>query len=380
MPMDNPFHYSEPALPKRFCNRTKELRELKDFVQTGNRVVLVSERKLGKTSLIKRLLNTLPKKDFIGVYIDLWGTFDKESFISAYAAAFAEHQDSTSSKAFRFLKQYFNQLIPSITLTTSGRIELQLDQHKSTRTQDIERVLQMPQALAEKLNKRVVVAIDELQTITQYGDDVLEQQIRRISQFHDKVSYLYAGSHSGKIDELFNHPRRALYKSAVFYPIEPISENHWRSFIRDTFKLGDRQIDKDAIKALFTITEGNPFYNQFICFILWEQTNAGEMVTIDKVHEALEIILRREDFRFCGMWEVLTQQQKRVLLGLAKRPEIGPFSKKFAEAVSISSISSVQSAFEQMMNRGILVKAQGKFNFSDIFFRTWLLRRFSMSI
>lgn len=375
--MDNPFQYSEPALPKRFCNRTEELKDLKNFIKTGNRVVLVSERKLGKTSLIKRLLSTLPQKDYVGVYIDLWGTFDQNSFIKAYASAFAEHQAAEQSRVLRFLKQYIQQLIPSVRLTSSGHIELQLENRSQQATmQDIEAVLQMPQALAEKIKKRVVVAIDEFQTVAHYHDDRLERHFRSASQFHDKVSYIYSGTNNLKMEDLFNHPERALYKSAVYYPLSAIPESHWRAFIRETFKLGQREVDKAALKRLSHFTEGNPFYNQFVCFVLWEQTEPGDVVTAEKVQEAIEIIITREDFRFCGIWELLTQIQKRVLLGLAKKPSIAPFSKSFAEATSVASVSSVQSAFEQMMSRGILVRQQGQFSFSDIFFRTWLLKRF----
>ena len=54
--MVNPFKYGGIVGADAFCNRTQELKDLSRAMQNGDRLFLYSERRLGKTSLIKRVL------------------------------------------------------------------------------------------------------------------------------------------------------------------------------------------------------------------------------------------------------------------------------------------------------------------------------------
>jgi len=57
----NPFYYGNEVYQDDFCNRTDELKELKQDVYSGLNVLLYAPRRSGKTSLLKKLQNTLKK-------------------------------------------------------------------------------------------------------------------------------------------------------------------------------------------------------------------------------------------------------------------------------------------------------------------------------
>ena len=85
--MTNPFQYGSIVAGDAFCNRRTELRDLQRAVENGEKVFLYSERRLGKTSLVRTVLDSLPRKRFVGVYVDLWPTDSEASFAAATARA-----------------------------------------------------------------------------------------------------------------------------------------------------------------------------------------------------------------------------------------------------------------------------------------------------
>lgn len=376
--MDNPFRYGVPVTKQAFCNRKQELADLRSFVESSNNVVLVSERKQGKTSLIKLFLNSLPKKQFIPVYIDLWGMMDEGDFIHKYASAFAEHQSFSSKRIIRFLQKYIGDFMPSVTIDTSGSVEVKLNKTIKTSTQQLEHVLNTPQQLALKVNKQVVVVIDEFQEISQFDQPKIEKVLRSITQFHDKVSYIFASSELTMMNELFNHPKRSLYRSASFYPLPPIAAHHWHGFIKKRFAAGERTVLKAAIKAIYKMTEGNPFYTQFLGYILWEQSSEGSTIDKEDVDNAIETIISRESYRFMALWQNLTHNQKRVMVGLAFNKNAQPFSQDFAQQIKVSSSSSIQLALQNLVAQGLVLHEPGRYCLGDKFFVLWIKRNFKV--
>lgn len=57
--MINPFQYGGIVGPEAFCNRAQELHDLKRAATNGDRLLIYAERRLGKTSLVKHVLDSL---------------------------------------------------------------------------------------------------------------------------------------------------------------------------------------------------------------------------------------------------------------------------------------------------------------------------------
>ncbi|QEG02621.1 Archaeal ATPase [Stieleria maiorica] len=76
----NPFSYGGIVGNGAFCNRARELGDLRETMKSAGRCFVYAERRMGKTSLILRALNKLPKKQFVPVYVDLWPTDGSAAF------------------------------------------------------------------------------------------------------------------------------------------------------------------------------------------------------------------------------------------------------------------------------------------------------------
>jgi hypothetical protein len=72
--MKNPFQYGGVVSGDAFCNRKQELEDLLKAMESGEKLFVYSERRFGKTSLVRFALDKLPKKQFASAYVDLWPT------------------------------------------------------------------------------------------------------------------------------------------------------------------------------------------------------------------------------------------------------------------------------------------------------------------
>ena len=57
--MENPFKYGCVVSGDHFCERAKAERELRSFVKSGQNVFIQGERRMGKTSLVKKAVSGL---------------------------------------------------------------------------------------------------------------------------------------------------------------------------------------------------------------------------------------------------------------------------------------------------------------------------------
>ena len=122
--MKNPFQYGGVVSGDSFCNRKKELADLLRAMGNGEKLFVYSERRFGKTSLVRFALDKLPKKQCFSAYVDLWPTDGPLSFATAMAKAIAESMSTKVEKALELAKVFFGRLSPSITINDQGKPEI----------------------------------------------------------------------------------------------------------------------------------------------------------------------------------------------------------------------------------------------------------------
>ena len=372
----NPFQYGGPVGADAFCNRVQELKDLRRAVQNGERLFIYGERRLGKTSLVERVIENLSRRSFLPIYVDLWPTDGADAFVKTVGKAIAEAAASKADKVLELTKSIFRNLTPSVSFDESGHPVVSLGARPGTEKRpELEDVLQAPARLAAKVNKRVVLVFDEFQRIAEYGDDLVERMFRSVTQHHRGICYLLLGSRKHVMQEMFLNVSRPLYRAAGHYPIGMIAAEHWLPFVRERFETADKQIGDRLIVELVSLTEGHPFYTQHLAHALWEITPSGDVVTEDQLAEAVETLLNREDSAYKILWESLSRTQQRLLRGLAAEgTDARPFSKDFVDRYGLGSSSSVQTATRALMDRDVVDRDAGSMIIVDRFLRVWLRR------
>ncbi|MCF7816818.1 MAG: ATP-binding protein [Kiritimatiellales bacterium] len=372
--MRNPFQYGGVVSGESFCNRTKEVAELKRAIENAEKLFVYSERRLGKTSLIRKVLRELPKEEFLTVYIDLWPTDGETSFVLACAKAFSEAMATTTDKLLQTAKTFFSRLVPSVSANDDGKpvVTFGFDQ-KRPDVPLLEEILAMPAQAAEKEGKRVVVVFDEFQQILEYESDVVERLLRSSIQHQTDVAYVFCGSRKHLIRQMFMDSQRPMYRSGSHYPLGLITEDHWQGFIAEKFTETGKRIGAETISAICRLTEGHPFYTQHLCHPLWELCETGGEVKPGMIDQATTLLLDRESYAFMNLWESLPRNSRRLLKGIAaEAPGIQVFSSEFLRKYQLGSSSNAQRAVEQLLKKDVIDKEEGSVVIPDRFFRLWI--------
>ncbi len=374
--MTNPFHHSGLAGKDTFCNRKKELQQLRRSMENGERAFLYSERRIGKTSLVKQALASLSKQEYLGAYVDLWPTDDEISFSIAMARGIAESLASRADKMLDVARQFFGAMAPSITVDSEGKPTLTFAQRDvSGDHPDLRNVISSPAAIARRRKRKIVVVLDEFQRILDYPSDIVERTLRSIIQDQQAVSYIFLGSRKHLIRQMFLDQNRPLYRSGSHYPLGPIATEDWIPFIRTRFLRSGREIKTDLIRDICNTTGGHPFYTQHLCHVIWELSEANQPVERETLGTALDTLLERESYAYTVLWESLGINHQRFLKGLANEPRgTRIYSAEFVGRYRLTSPASAQRVVKVLLDRDLIDHDNGSFVITDRFFGSWVRR------
>ncbi|MDF7799642.1 ATP-binding protein [Pontiellaceae bacterium B1224] len=372
--MRNPFQYGGVVSGESFCNRTREAADLRRSVENAEKLFVYSERRLGKTSLIRKVLADLPTDEYLTVYIDLWPTDGETSFVLACAKAFSEAMSTSTDKLLNTARTFFSRLVPSISANDDGKavITFGFDQ-KRPDIPLLEEVLAMPAKAAKKEGKHIVVVFDEFQQILEYESDAVERLLRSSIQHQSEVAYIFCGSRKHLIQQMFMDSQRPMYRSGAHYPLGLIAEDHWQTFVSGKFQETGKQISPEIISELCALTEGHPFYTQHLCHPLWELCETGGAATSEMIQQATSLLLDRESYAFMNLWDSLTRNARRLLKGVAAEP-VGTqvFAAEFIRKYQLGSSSNAQRAVDLLLKKDIIDKQEEGIVIPDRFFRLWI--------
>jgi len=374
--MINPFQYGGVVGKESFCNRRKELKALVRAMENGERFFVYSERRMGKTSLVRLALDHLPKRRFVCAYVDLWPTDGDASFAASTAKALAERLGGTAGKLLQAAKTWFGRLSPTITTDEEGRPKVVFTIHRGRDAEpELEEVLSAPERIAERRKCRVVVVFDEFQQVLEYPNSRVERKLRSVIQSQKGVSYVFLGSRKHLIQKMFLDQSRPLYRAGGHYELGPIAAPEWTPFIRRRFLASKRGISDAMIQELCRLTGGHPFYTQHLCHALWEISEMGKAVKPESLETALSLLLERESYAYSALWDSLALNQQRFLRGIALEPEdVKVFASEFLQRYGLRTASNAQRVVPALLERDLIDRSRGSFMITDRFFRIWVQR------
>ena len=186
--MKNPFKFGEAVTGEWFANRKREIEEIKGMIDAAQNIFIYSYRRLGKTSLIKTVLSSLSDRTYVKVYMDIHRASSAAQFVEEYSRSVTQSFLSRRGR-FKVIKSFFTRITPSFELTESGSWKVIFEFSKTTKGVEraLEEVCELPQIIAEKYNKKVVVVFDEFQEIEQFNGVSFERKLRSFIQHHSKV-------------------------------------------------------------------------------------------------------------------------------------------------------------------------------------------------
>jgi hypothetical protein len=370
--MKNPFVYGETVTGVYFCNRIQEIRELVNDIQNGTNVIIFSPRRYGKTSLINQVLEIARQKDIISFYVDLYPAVNKQKFIEIYAQAISSGLTGKTSSIVKKLKEYLPRIIPKVVMDDqSVQFEFGFD-HRGSLSPHVDDLLKAAKKVADQHNKNAVVVFDEFQEIASFDDQEIERKMRSVFQHHRNVSYIFMGSKTHLMRDIFNNPNRPFYKSGKHFPLGKIDSNELGNFAANKFKTTGINITEHELKEIIEVTECHPYYFQMLCHVLWEITRDDKAVKLGHIEEAVGILISRESSAYMAIWDSLTVKQKKLLIALMQERNPAIYSRQFLEKHGLGAPSSLQKATKKLISMELIQQANGSYELVDLFFKRWV--------
>lgn len=161
---ESPFVFGVKVEGDAFTDRKEETETLKMNFTYGVNTILISPRRMGKTSLVDKASRLVESNDIRIARMDAFGCRSEEDFVNAFATAVIR---ATSSKWEEWME---NAIGPDPLSDFSVSLEYVSD--KKT-TEDI---LQLPEVIAKEKSCRIVICIDEFQQIGDFPDSLTFQK------------------------------------------------------------------------------------------------------------------------------------------------------------------------------------------------------------
>ena len=199
----NPFVYGEVVPAAAFVDRVAELDRLVGDLAAGQKVFLISPRRYGKSSLIRRALAAMSRQGALTVEVTVSSFSSYVAFLEGYARALAA-AETKWDRARTWLRDAISSTRVDLSADAPvdpsghGAASMRVAFPNARSDRDISRLAQevfaLPARLAETRRRNVVVALDEFQAIGGFNGGSVEHAMRAAVQHQREVGYVFAGS------------------------------------------------------------------------------------------------------------------------------------------------------------------------------------------
>ena len=371
----NPFYLTNRIPSQFFCDRETETRQLLKSIENQENVVLMAQRRIGKTGLINHCFDLEYVRDnFYTVSIDILHTSSLKEFAKELGnAAFV-----TVAQKNEKLRRNFLTTLKSLTasigydpVTAAPTFNIRLGDVESP-GYSLDEIF----AFLEAADRPCIIAIDEFQRIANYPEKNVEELLRGKIQKLTNTHIIFAGSERRILSEMFQSDKRPFYQSATAIQMDPIAPDRYYSFAQDQFAKSGKTLKREAFDIIYNLFEGITLYVHRVLHDCYYYTDAGEICS-----EAEAELFSGNYINECGakIKEILSgisESQKELLYAVsAEKTATGITSGAFIKRHNLKSASAVQSAAKALIEAGILTKKGYAYSLSDPMTRIWLEKR-----
>ena len=265
------FPSEEPVRPPgKLIGRRNDVEELASELSDGLHRVLAAPRRTGKSTVCEATVAALRRKRFYTVSVSLF----KYTNAASLAEALARETLANRSAVKRLIERTRNLgsgALSGRSLTAVLRVKSELGEaveialeparRRRDPLQELSAALELPQRIAERDDRQLILLIDELQQLTSgaYGDpEQITQRLRETIHASPRVTCLFAGSVEHLMRDLFSNQHRALYQFGGFHELSRITEDEWRAGLGERFAQDDCTVDEEALERIIASGDGHP--------------------------------------------------------------------------------------------------------------------------
>ncbi len=294
-----------------------------------NNLVLISQRRTGKTSLLKQLPVRLGD-NYQAVYIDGQALGLDPGLPNFFLSLATEIAFALEDRKFEITPPEMSDFADSPAAY-------------------FERVFlaNVRQAIGERHLLLMLDEFEELESAVRRGD--LEPSIfgflRHLIQHTENLSVIFCGTH--RLEELAADYWNVLFNISLYRHIGFLEKTEAMRLIQEPVAPFNMRYDDLALDKIWRVTAGHPYFLQLLCHSLVNQHNKSQhsYITVANVNDALEEILASGEAHFMYLWAESTSVERLVLTALSR---MAPLT---GQATAISLV-------DYLSERGVSVERQ----------------------
>jgi AAA+ ATPase superfamily predicted ATPase len=371
--MESPFQFGTLATKENFIDRNEDRAMLKQLLTSHINVMLISPRRWGKSSLVKRSMEELTseKNDIKVCFIDAFSISSEAEFYRTFASKVIECASTKFEKWAEDAKNLLNGVIPQLVIKDQVTDFMAFDIKFKPEEKDKLTILQLPETLAKKKGIKIIVCIDEFQQLSnlaEYKD--MEGKMRSVWQQQEQTTYCLYGSKRHMMMDIFNNSNNPFYRFGQVVFLDKITKNNWMPFIIEGFRKTNKHISEDYASQICDIVECHSWYLQQLSFFIWTKTE--KEVTADDFNYGVKQLLNINTPMFQSDSNKLTPAQLELLRAIAAG-ETKFSSAEVNSKYNLGNPNTLAKNKRSLQEQDIIEKTKDNtFHFVDPIFKLWI--------
>lgn len=362
---------------ENFTDRKNETKRLLLNFQQGINTILISPRRIGKTSLVRKVCELAQSDDLKIVYLDIFSCRSDREFYDAFATAILRQTSSKLEEWIDNAKRFLSRITPKFSIGTDPMTDFSVSLELNTKSEDVTDILQLPEKIALEKGIKIVVCIDEFQQISEFSDSkIFQKRLRTVWQLQENVSYCLFGSKKHLMNELFERRSLPFYKFGDALYLQKIDTEDWVKYICERFEVTNKSISPSLAEKIAKRVDNHSSYVQQLAWLVWVHTD--KIATEENFEGAWQDLLDQNTPLFEKQTENLTMYQLNFLKAIIDGVSKEFTTKTVLEKYNLGTSSSVAVVKRALIKKELIDIEKKEIVISDIVLKEWLKREFKI--
>ena len=373
--MNSPFVFGVRVEGDAFTDRKEETKRLKMNFLYGVNTILISPRRMGKTSLVDKAC-ALVKSDSVKIAkMDAFGCRSEADFVDSFATAVIRATSSKWEEWIENAKTFLSRFVPKVTFGQDPVNDFSISFEYNTGNNVVEEILRLPERIAAQKGCRLVVCVDEFQQIGEFPDSLtFQKKLRSVWQLQSHVSYCLYGSKKHMMENMFQRQDYPFYRFGDLFYLGKIGESDWIEYIRGRFKTTGKEISEELARRICEVTERYSSYVQQLAWFVW--LRCGNAVTAEDVEFGIDRLLDACEPLFIQQTESLSAYQMNFLHLLADGIHSGFTRTSVLGSYRLGTAANITRIKKSLMEKELItISGPMAYEISDPILSLWLKRR-----
>lgn len=360
MPLEVSGHFptSGAVPPEDVVGRHEVIEDIAARLRLGSHLIIAGPRRTGKSSVAGAVAARLEQDGVASLQLEFMFTTTLSAFARAVfeaAARTAAGQGDWWDRMALAVQRAGLAATVRARLGPIAEVGFRLAA-TSVPERRLEEALSLPGHLADRLDRRVVVVMDEFQDAAKLHADFY-RILRRYVAGSDRVSYLFLGSRATLLRNLFVRHNEPLYRAALEYGLPEADPAEWRAYLERKFREVGVAGSPGALEAMLERTGCHPQDTMLLAgeayAVLCRERR--DCLTLEDVAAAGDRVLEALALAFQSEWqEMAGERGARIVLPriAAGIPVHAGLSRAESKAAAVALSRLVREGVVRRSGRG----------------------------